>query len=67
MTDRQSVARTDVLDRVRILRDSLLDSDVVVDDERKVLLEHLASHTAALAVREDVARDLAAAIIEATR
>ncbi len=62
-----SVAPNEVLERVRTLRDSLLDFDSLVDDEHRALLEHLDAFNAAVAKRDEAARGLAAAIAEAAR
>jgi len=55
--------RPDLLDRIRILRDSLIDTDIVVDDLRRVAADPLEIEQA-IGWRDDVAQQLAAAIAE---
>ena len=66
MGDARIVARPD-LHRLSTLRDSLLDCEAVVDDERKLLLEVLERYHDALRQRDDITRQLEAAIAEAAR
>ncbi len=62
MTDTHSLPRADALGRVRVLRDSLLDFDVLVDDARCRLSAAVDEYEAAVVRRDDAGRELITAI-----